>query len=82
METTLLGVIEVNPRQILNDGVRKHLVRQVRGVPSLPCVARTGLFALHCPSLSCDARGLQIAHALHKYLLFDLKGSKKDPKVC
>ena len=35
METTLLGVIEVNPRQILNDGVRKHLVRQVRS--HVPC---------------------------------------------
>ena len=29
MEKTLLGVIQVDPRQILNDGIRKYLVRQI-----------------------------------------------------
>jgi WASH complex subunit strumpellin len=29
MEKTLLGVIRVDPRQILNDGIRKHLVDQI-----------------------------------------------------
>jgi WASH complex subunit strumpellin len=29
MEKTLLGVIKVDPRQILNDGVRKHLVDRI-----------------------------------------------------
>jgi WASH complex subunit strumpellin len=29
MEKTLLGVIQVDPRQILNDGIRKHLVDQI-----------------------------------------------------
>jgi hypothetical protein len=43
METTLLGVIQVDPRQILNDGIRKHLVMQVRScavfAPPYPCSA-------------------------------------------
>lgn len=29
MEKTLLGVIQVDPRQILNEGIRKHLVQNV-----------------------------------------------------
>ena len=29
MKTTLVGVIKVNPKQLLEDGIRKELVKQV-----------------------------------------------------
>ena len=29
MQTTLLGVIKVDPKELLHDGIRRELVRQV-----------------------------------------------------
>lgn len=29
METTLVGVVKVDPKQLLEDGIRKELVRQI-----------------------------------------------------
>ncbi len=31
MKSTLVGVIKVDPKQLLEDGIRKELVRQVTG---------------------------------------------------
>ena len=44
MDTTLLGVIKVDPRQILTDGIRKHLVDQISSAlyGSLAFDMRTG----------------------------------------
>ena len=33
MQTTLLGVIKVDPKELLHDGIRRELVRQVACSP-------------------------------------------------
>lgn len=40
MEKTLLGIIQVDPRKILEDGLRKELVRKISEVGSKNAVAR------------------------------------------
>ena len=41
MESTLLGVIQVDPRQILEDGIRKELVRQITGSSRIVIASRS-----------------------------------------
>ena len=71
MERTLLGVIRVDPRQILEDGIRKTLVSQA-GAPR-----RT----LSVP-LTMARPFWQVVSALDRELRFDLRsGGSRDPKV-
>ena len=56
MKTTLVGVIKVDPKQLLEDGIRKELVTQVamalhRGLIFNP-KAKVSLFLSLSPSLS------------------------------
>jgi WASH complex subunit strumpellin len=42
METTLMGVVEVDPKQLLEDGIRKELVRQIAVALEEQLVFKTG----------------------------------------
>jgi WASH complex subunit strumpellin len=73
MEKTLLGVIQVDPRRILEEGLRKELVRKVSEVrhplhpPTLPCLRPAD------PSSS-----LPPLQAMHELLVFPSSSSGQE----
>ena len=42
METTLVGVVEVDPKQLLEDGIRKELVQKIANAMDKILVFKSG----------------------------------------
>eukprot|EP01027_Heterolobosea_sp_BB2_P007140 GEZU01010652.1.p1 GENE.GEZU01010652.1~~GEZU01010652.1.p1 ORF type:complete len:835 (-),score=235.13 GEZU01010652.1:84-2588(-) len=61
METTLMGIIQVDPKQLLEDGIRKELVRQIAFALHNILVFKTGKitdFELRLRALSDKLQGM------------------------
>lgn len=87
MEKTLLGVIQVDPRRILEEGLRKELVRKVSEVRHIPLhpppppmpESRLSAFTHHiCINHPPPLLSLDVNQAMHELLVFPSSSSGQE----